>query len=141
MGFFTVLSTANKTTELDYIKAVFTLVSTISKSTFTDAWINSRWNALVTDVQELDDSDQIPSQVLIQYERVFQSLMPNHKSKASDLVYNQRLATLAGFSSINWIILQLRAPHVSGLTAVCEFVARYKTVTHTKLSSWFPHRS
>ncbi|KAI9575976.1 hypothetical protein GQX74_011203 [Glossina fuscipes] len=52
ISFFTVLGSDGNTTEHEFIRATFTMVATIGKNSFTDSWVNSRWNALITDAPD-----------------------------------------------------------------------------------------
>uniref|UniRef100_A0A1A9W0Y2 Ubiquitin-like protease family profile domain-containing protein n=1 Tax=Glossina brevipalpis TaxID=37001 RepID=A0A1A9W0Y2_9MUSC len=124
MSFFIVLGSDGNTTEHEFIRATLTMVSTIEKNSFTDAWVSSRWNALITDAPDMSESYPVPIQTLTQYSNIFQICMPNYQAKISTLVYNHHLAKTAGLDTLMRIIQQSRVPHVAGLNAICELVIR-----------------
>lgn len=137
IAYFSVMASESTTFENEYIRAMFTFIATIGKTSFTENWVTSRWDTLVIDCPTLQEVERVDVQTLVQYSNIFQRDITDYRTKVSALVYNHQLAKSAGLDTLTRILQQSRVPHVAGFNAVCELVTRYQSVSYTTLSSWF----
>ncbi|AJG39053.1 putative nucleoprotein [Shayang Fly Virus 1] len=136
IAYYTVLGSTDPTYGRDQMRAMFTQIATIGKSSFTEAWARSRWQNLVQDEASLANSPEVSRDTLISYATKFQSLASDG-IKVAGLLHNYYLAKSVNMTSLTRIIEQSRAPHVSGLTALCEMMIRYVYATYTGLQAVF----
>uniref|UniRef100_A0A1B0A589 Uncharacterized protein n=1 Tax=Glossina pallidipes TaxID=7398 RepID=A0A1B0A589_GLOPL len=123
-AFFTVMASESTYYENEYIRAMFTFIATIGKTSFTEGWVTSRWESLLTDCPTLQEVERVDVQTLVQYSNVFQRNITDYRTKVSALVYNHHLVKSVGLETLARIIQQSRVPHVAGFNAVCELVTR-----------------
>lgn len=135
--FFSVLSSFSEDAVIDQTRAMFTQIATAAKTSYTDAWLESRWANLVTDSPNMADAERVSRETLIHYGNLFHGVNVPPKTKIMGLVFNHYLASAANFQGIVRMIEQSKAPHVGGLTALCELVMKYSSATFTTLSHTF----
>lgn len=137
VSFFHTLGSNTPNIDCTFIAAMFTMTATISKTSFTDQWITSRWNNLKEEVPQLSERDAVSRVMLENFERIFQRSNKTVELKVNSLLVSSWLANGVGLESVNRIVSQARAPHVSGLTALCDLTLKYDSITFTTLSSTF----
>lgn len=135
--FFAVLSSFSEDAVIDQTRAMFTQIATAAKTSYTDAWLESRWANLVTDSPNMADAERVSRETLVHYGNLFHGVNVSPKTKIMGLVFNHYLASAANFQGIVRMIEQSKAPHVGGLTALCELVMKYSSATFTTLSHTF----
>lgn len=99
--------------------------------------MSSRWENLTQDVTELAERAEVNRDILIQYERLFQQVTVSSTIKINGLLINTWIASLTGLPSVERILAQARAPHVSGLIALCDLALKYDNVSYTILANTF----
>lgn len=135
--FFSVLASFSEDAVIDQTRAMFTQIATAAKTSYTDAWLESRWANLVTDSPNMADAERVSRETLIHYGNLFHGVNVPPKTKIMGLLFNHYLASAANFQGIVRMIEQSKAPHVGGLTALCELVMKYSSATFTTLSHTF----
>lgn len=135
--FFSVLASFSEDSVIDQTRAMFTQIATAAKTSYTDAWLESRWGNLVTDSPNMADAERVSRETLINYGNLFHGVTIPAKTKIMGLLFNHYLASAANFQGIVRMIEQSKAPHVGGLTALCELVMKYSSATFTTLSHTF----
>lgn len=70
-AFFTTLSFNNTKYETNIVKAMFCMVETTTKTSFSDQWLQSRWSNIQADNPLLMEVDAVEKEVLGLYENFF----------------------------------------------------------------------
>lgn len=139
-AFFVTLSFNNSKYEIDLVKAMFCMVSTTTKSSFSDQWLQSRWANIQQDNPLLMETDAIDRDIMSLYDNFFQKPLITINKKVNILYYAYFLAHQQRMDGVKRIIEQAKAPHVSGLNALCNLTLRFPTVTYTVLKQIFGPR-